>query len=141
MSVIEKAKKSFKTENLLYEGAVLLRSDLHVDDPSKMLFGYFREESGICCGTVTLGNIIITTDVAIYENELLLDLFEDMLDEELLRKSEIIITVALGQVRHMYLSKLLTGRGMAKYNFISNSWVNRNTGNDLLTYLITKKTK
>lgn len=133
MTIIEKAKKNFKEDVMFYgEGALIANRD-------EMLFTYAREESGLCCGTVTLGNIVITTNVAIYENELLIDLLEDMLDTELSLKSEVIITVATGQVRHMYLSKLLLGRGAPKYNFISNAWVNKNTKNDLLTYLITKK--
>lgn len=135
MTIIEKAKKNFKEDVMFYaEGALIANRD-------EVLFTYAREESALCCGVVTIGQIIITTNAAIYENELLLDLFEDMLDAELKIKSEVIITVALGQVRHMYLSKLLTGRGMPKYSFISNAWVNKNTNNDLLTYLITKKTK
>ncbi len=139
MTIIEKAKKSFKTEKLLYTEGRLIRTDFTLDNSPEVLFGYYREESSLCCGIATLGNIIITTNVAIYENELLIDLFEEMLDAELKLKSEIIITVATGQVRHMYLSKLLLGRGAPKYNFISNAWVNKNTKNDLLTYLITKK--
>jgi hypothetical protein len=142
MTIIEKAKKSFRTEELQYTSGMLMKAYYTADDdPPEILFGYSREESALCCGVVTLGNIIITTNVAIYENELLIDLLEDMLDTELGLKSEVVITVAVGQVRHMYLSKLLTGRGMPKYSFISNAWVNKNTNNDLLTYLITKKTK
>jgi frataxin-like iron-binding protein CyaY len=141
MTIIEKAKKNFNTDELFYNDGVLVRTTVSKDDPNEMLFGYSREESAVCCGVATIGNIVITSNVAIYDHELLIDLLENMLDIELLHKSQIVVTVALGQIRHMYLSKLLTGRGAPKYNFISNSWVNRNTGNDLLTYLITKKTK
>ena len=133
MTIIEKINNNFRTNNAKYDGTF----ECYALN-GETIFEYKTEESALCCGTITLGNINITTNVAIYDNELLVDLFEEMLNKELVSKSEIILTVQQGGTRHLYLSKALD-RCKNKYTFMSNKWVNKNTKNDLLTFLITRK--
>lgn len=133
MTIIEKINSNFTT-------ADAKKTDNEYSLNNECIFGYSIENSALCCGTVTIGCIAITTNVAIYDNNLLVELMTEMLDTELCSKSEVILTVQLGGVRHLYLSKALKENDK-KFAFISNEWVNSNTGNTLLTYLITKKVK
>jgi len=133
MTIIEKINDNFRTNNAKYDETY----EWYIVN-GEVIFEYKAEESALCCGTITLGNIDITTNVAIYDNELLVDLFEEMLNKELVNKSEVILTVQQGGIRHLYLSKALD-RCKRKYSFMSNKWVNNNTKNDLLTFLITRK--
>lgn len=115
----------------------ITKNSITLIDAKDVIFSFNIEPNPVCCGMYVIGGILTTTNIKIYEDNILRDLMNSMVDYALGLISCVCITLKVDGYRNLYLKKALEVND--KVTATKTTWTNADTGSVLTTYLITKK--